>query len=167
MAHFSRTLADSPATNQYPLSPCGRGQGEGDQWNRLRDSFTALVPLAARGGLLSCRDQESNQRAPPVAARLFEPVPCAPRLSRALRNSPNQKTDSGSNSARALLRLKRWCSRAPRGRQQQRQHRRNHFVHCALLEPSLLVYLYTNHGNASRSLDILQPRAFMQRLSGL
>ena len=72
------------------------------------------------GGLLSCRDKKVSKETPTRSLRrLFEPVPCAPRLSRALRNSPESKNDSGSNSARALLRLKLRCSASSDGGEHQ------------------------------------------------
>jgi hypothetical protein len=66
-------------------------------------------------GLLSCRNKKVTKETPTRSLAALRAVPCAPRLSRALRNSPESKNDSGSNSARALLRLKLRCSASSDG----------------------------------------------------
>jgi len=77
----------------------------------------------------------------------LRPVPCAPRLSRALRNSPESKNDSGSNSARALLRLKLRCSASSDGGTSKPTAISGaiHFVHCALRGLALLIISFPGY----------------------
>jgi len=94
------------------------------------------MPLAARRRVTFLSRQECNQRnAHPIASPALRPVPCAPRISRALRNSPESKNDSGSNSARALLRLKLRCSASSDGGTSTATatYGAIRFAHCALL----------------------------------
>jgi len=98
------------------------------------DTSTALMPLAARQRVTLLSRQESTQRnAHPVASPALRAGSLRSSLKpgaacctgtykcrgsawmRVAANSPESKNDSGSNSARALLRLKLRCSASSDG----------------------------------------------------
>ena len=66
------------------------GMVRDESLNRLRRCRKDNCGFRAARGLLffACAKKSNQKKAHPVARRLFEPVPCAPRSSRALRNSP-------------------------------------------------------------------------------